>query len=510
MQSSGYGGGVSEFQQFMVDGCAPPLFTISSSPAPPSAAPAATEPLRYHPLLFHHQPHPSPPLPFQPQFTPFTHSIPATTQQLFHQGHQFQLFHHHHLGGLDHDSGQENSSGGEPSFLADAMNFRLGVNESNCGCSDDDNIAMKELSLRLDYINSNNKSKDKESEPSSSPGITNYNTKIKDMVAKAVAPGHNNYKPFSELDAICKPGNSTNCGGTASGSGLTGDDNPLVSALELCAEPSAGDQDAPVVKKSGGKRKRRRREKRELRLAAAFFERLVKQLMDHQESLHRKFLEAMERRESERSTREDAWRRQEAATLAQDGAATAERQAAIVVFLEKLTGEKIHLPAAPNFPKNSSKEIVSTDQAAELSSTSRWPKAEVQALIRVRAGLDARFQEPGLKGPLWEEVSARMAAVGFRRSAKRCKEKWENINKYFRKTKESGKKRPHNSKTCSYFHQLDQLYSSKNPDTDERRNSDLLDGVVVPTDHANFKFEDENEEEEQEQEGESEAVLHLH
>ena len=32
-----------------------------------------------------------------------------------------------------------------------------------------------------------------------------------------------------------------------------------------------------------------------------------------------------------------------------------------------------------------------------------------------------------------------MATAGYRRSAKRCKEKWENINKYFRKAKESGK-----------------------------------------------------------------------
>ncbi|KAH0969776.1 hypothetical protein GBA52_028372 [Prunus armeniaca] len=52
-----------------------------------------------------------------------------------------------------------------------------------------------------------------------------------------------------------------------------------------------------------------------------------------------------------------------------------------------------------------------------------------------------------------------MGSMGYQRSAKRCKQKWENINKYFRKTKDSAKKRPHNFKTCSYFNQLDQLYS---------------------------------------------------
>ena len=43
---------------------------------------------------------------------------------------------------------------------------------------------------------------------------------------------------------------------------------------------------------------------------------------------------------------------------------------------------------------------------------SRWPKAEMQALIRVRSGLEMRFQEPGLKA-LWEEVSLAMARLSL-------------------------------------------------------------------------------------------------
>lgn len=54
-----------------------------------------------------------------------------------------------------------------------------------------------------------------------------------------------------------------------------------------------------------------------------------------------------------------------------------------------------------------------------------------------------------------------MRRLGYNRNAKRCKEKWENINKYFKKVKESNKKRPEDSKTCPYFHQLDALYRNK-------------------------------------------------
>ncbi|KAK3027780.1 hypothetical protein RJ639_042225 [Escallonia herrerae] len=94
-------------------------------------------------------------------------------------------------------------------------------------------------------------------------------------------------------------------------------------------------------------------------------------------------------------------------------------------------------------------------------SPSRWPKAEVQALIRLRTTLDLKYQENGPKGPLWEEISAAMRKLGYNRNAKRCKEKWENINKYYKKVKESNKKRPEDAKTCPYFHQLEAIYKEK-------------------------------------------------
>jgi hypothetical protein len=53
--------------------------------------------------------------------------------------------------------------------------------------------------------------------------------------------------------------------------------------------------------------------------------------------------------------------------------------------------------------------------------------------------------------------------MGYKRSAKRCKEKWENINKYFKKTKDvaNKKKRSLDSRTCPYFHQLSSLYNNQ-------------------------------------------------
>ncbi|RCV10030.1 LOW QUALITY PROTEIN: hypothetical protein SETIT_2G079000v2 [Setaria italica] len=164
-------------------------------------------------------------------------------------------------------------------------------------------------------------------------------------------------------------------------------------------------------------------------------------------------------------------RRQEADKFARHRASTAAREAAIINYLEKISGKTIALPPASRDDTSMSQDVAAGKELVpyeggggggdtlHLMSTSRWPKHEVEALIRVRTGLEGRFQEPGLKGPLWEEVTSRMAAAGYGRSAKRCKEMWENINKYFRKAKESGKKRPAHAKTCPYFDEPDCLYS---------------------------------------------------
>ncbi|PIA35035.1 hypothetical protein AQUCO_03700343v1 [Aquilegia coerulea] len=281
-----------------------------------------------------------------------------------------------------------------------------------------------------------------------------------------------------------------------------------------------------------------------------FFEGLMKQVMEKQEAMQQRFLETIEKREQDRMIREEAWKRQEMARLtreheimAQERAISASRDAAIIAFLQKITGQTIQfpppvvIPAAPppqattpapsppvqpqqqqqqqqqqqhqslppqqpqpqpqrhhhhnqqqqkhQHPPHSTEivrhqptpphdvvvaavpeqqhppqEMISGSGSFD-STSSRWPKQEVLALIKLRSGLESRYQEAGPKGPLWEEISTGMQRMGYNRSSKRCKEKWENINKYFKKVKESNKKRPEDAKTCPYFHQLDALYRKK-------------------------------------------------
>jgi hypothetical protein len=256
-----------------------------------------------------------------------------------------------------------------------------------------------------------------------------------------------------------------------------------------------------------GVRRRRKRKWKD------FFERLMKDVVEKQEELQKKFLEAIEKREHERMVREEAWRVQEMARinrereiLAQERSIAAAKDAAVMAFLQKISEQQnpgAHQavvqynlpqpqPAPPPppppppaaLPPHPALEIQKLDNGENFTptSSSRWPKVEVQALIKLRTNLDAKYQDSGPKGPLWEEISAAMRKIGYNRSAKRCKEKWENINKYFKKVKESNKKRPEDSKTCPYFHQLDALYRERNKFENPSAANQVLkpDSTMVP------------------------------
>ncbi|XP_020240940.1 LOW QUALITY PROTEIN: uncharacterized protein LOC109819584 [Asparagus officinalis] len=119
-----------------------------------------------------------------------------------------------------------------------------------------------------------------------------------------------------------------------------------------------------------------------------------------------------------------------------------------------------------------------------MTSSSRWPKSEVIASSNSAAGSTNRYKNQA-KGPLWREISAGMQRLAYSRSAKRCKEKWENINKYFKKVKESNKKEENeDAKNLPYFHQLTLWYRSKymtRSSSSDRRTPALISRDRRPT-----------------------------
>lgn len=208
---------------------------------------------------------------------------------------------------------------------------------------------------------------------------------------------------------------------------------------------------------------------------AKYFERLMKKVLEKQESLQRQFIEALEKYERDRVAREEAWKVQELARLqrerelmVQERSIAAAKDAAVLAFLQKFSDQSSAVKISEN-PSTVAIETVdynnssaNTNSGMAHTGSCRWPKEEVEALISLKSNLDMQYHESGPKGPLWEEIASRMKRLGYNRSGKRCKEKWENINKYFKRVKESKRKRPDDSKTCPYFEQLNALYRQRN------------------------------------------------
>ncbi|KAJ8551785.1 hypothetical protein K7X08_021800 [Anisodus acutangulus] len=209
-------------------------------------------------------------------------------------------------------------------------------------------------------------------------------------------------------------------------------------------------------------RKRKRETRRSLKL---YLEDMVRKLMDKQEQMHKQLIEMIEKKEQERINREEAWNQQEVERAKRDEELRAEetsRNLALISFLENLLGEEFRIPKSSKISTLVKDEGEVHGQEADVRSdpcNRRWPKSEVQALVSVRTALDHKFLK-GAKGSVWEEVADGLAKMGYIWTPKKCKEKWENINKYYKRTIDSGKTRPKNYRSCPYFHELDILYKN--------------------------------------------------
>ncbi|CAI0555237.1 unnamed protein product [Linum tenue] len=306
-----------------------------------------------------------------------------------------------------------------------------------------------------------------------------YHKRTKD--GRTYRPNGKIYKFFSQLEALENTPPSSMAAPLPST--IQASQSPAIDAMpcsvyspamQFVDSSSTSTTSTPSKEESEGTKKKKRK-------FTEFFNGLLARVVEKQESLQRKFIEAVEKFEKDRMAREEAWKAQELERikkeredLARERASVAAKDAAVLAFLQKFSNGAMPLPLPLPLPLQlpvekvplPSRAVVKytptpmTPMTPSSSSPSRWPKEEIEALIRLRTNLDMQYQESGPKGPLWEEVSLEMKKLGFDRSAKRCKEKWENMNKYFRRVKESSKARPEDSKTCPYFHQLDALYSS--------------------------------------------------
>ncbi|KAI7734157.1 hypothetical protein M8C21_017168 [Ambrosia artemisiifolia] len=115
--------------------------------------------------------------------------------------------------------------------------------------------------------------------------------------------------------------------------------------------------------------------------------------------------------------------------------------------------------------------------------TVRWPRQETLTLLEIRSRLDHCFKEAtssNHKAPLWDEISRIMKEeYGYQRSGRKCKEKFENLYKYYKKTKE-GKVGKTDGKHYRFFRQLEALVGNQHEPGSTNTNT-----AVYPSNQSN-------------------------
>lgn len=224
-------------------------------------------------------------------------------------------------------------------------------------------------------------------------------------------------------------------------------------------ELSSSDDDCEVSEASEGDLDQEERRVKMTKLKV-FLQNLISQVMQKQEQMHKQLIDMVEKKEKERISVEEAWKKQEIERAKVDEEERKQetlRSLALISFIKKWfyhETERLYSPESSNCGDNST-GTQNHNCLKDGSNNKRWAKTEVQALITVRVAVEQKFLVKGAKGSGWKEVAAGLSNMGYNRSPEKCREKWENINKYYRRTMEGGKKR---QRSLPYFEELDLIY----------------------------------------------------
>ncbi|XP_076902833.1 trihelix transcription factor GT-2-like [Bidens hawaiensis] len=254
---------------------------------------------------------------------------------------------------------------------------------------------------------------------------------------------------------------------TCSNLGLPVAECQIEAAISPCSSDETIKLQNQPIKEPINKKKRKRKSRKKMEF---YFERMVQTVMEKQEQMHKQLIDMLEQNEKESIIREQAWKKHETERAKRDEQARKQQVSqcqALLSFIQKTLGQEIQIANHPDTNLESQEKSKYDDDDILMKNIEesegdpngrRWPKSEVQALITVRVALNHMFENgKGPKGSIWDEVAASLSGMGYYRTPKKCKEKWENINKYYRRTMEKGKA---TSKSCSYFKELEMLHKN--------------------------------------------------
>ena len=181
----------------------------------------------------------------------------------------------------------------------------------------------------------------------------------------------------------------------------------------------------------------------------------MRKIIETQDAWMERMLSVVEQREQEMASKEEERKKKESMRFdqevhdlwAKERAWVEARDAALIEIVRKHIGKEVEeLPLdeskVEEFPqsnKNIKNQAITNDDANNEyhpcegvdhhSSSGRWTEMEISNLIQLRTGFEQRLRENGyLENGLWDEIAAKLACLGFERSAFECKQIWDEIS----------------------------------------------------------------------------------
>uniref|UniRef100_A0A803MQL0 Myb-like domain-containing protein n=1 Tax=Chenopodium quinoa TaxID=63459 RepID=A0A803MQL0_CHEQI len=209
-------------------------------------------------------------------------------------------------------------------------------------------------------------------------------------------------------------------------------------------ETSSSDNEGGGSIESDESKKKKRGKRSWKAKVKEFIDYQMRKIMEKQEAWLEKMMYTLDSRERERMEREEEWRKQEAGRMerehkfwASERAWIEARDSALMTALEKLTNTREKEVASDIDHRNHHHHHHRSNEhhcrvGIHDNTHHQWLETEVTRLIQLRTSMESRFQQCGFSEEvLWEDIAAKMAYLGYDRSASVCKEKWDSLNKYF-------------------------------------------------------------------------------
>ncbi|XP_057811101.1 trihelix transcription factor GT-4-like [Salvia miltiorrhiza] len=132
-----------------------------------------------------------------------------------------------------------------------------------------------------------------------------------------------------------------------------------------------------------------------------------------------------------------------------------------------------------------------SSSAAPKKRAETWVQEETRALISLRKEIDMLFNTSKSNKHLWDNISLKMREKGFDRSPTMCTDKWRNLLKEFKKTKQNNRDGNGNgSAKMSYYKEIEEILRERSRDGPNWKTSEAANTAGPPKVDSFMQFAD--------------------